>query len=613
MCLMFLPLGGFALVIASLAQLISAVKNEYDYIVIGSGPGGGPLAANLARANYTVLLLEGGDQSTGAAGNNQYPPQITWDFFVKHYDDEERKLKHNLLTWRLKDGGYWVGNKNVPAGAKMLGIYYPRGATVGGSSMINAQVTFLPSESDWNFIAEVTGDKSWSHANMIEIFRRIEHNNYLPRGTPGHGFDGYFHVGLPKPTSIQEPGLSVMQAVASSFSLDPSKVLQMVSNDSNFLDPTRDKQEGIWGLPSHIKPDGQRFSSREYINDTIAAGFPLTLSMNSLATKILFGKPTARGSNPRATGVAYLEGKSIYSADSRFTTSNKGVPKIAIAKREVIISGGTFNSPQILMLSGIGPAKQLKKFNIPVLVDSPGVGNNMQDNQEVPVVGITQQIGSGGPGGCVLIKTKHAVYDERDMIMFQGPFVFRGFWPSNQSNTELPTNKPGTYGIATVKIHPQNRLGTVKLLSNDPQDMPEIHFNLFKEGRKTDIGAMKDTIAWARRVHASVKAPVGPITSTEPPCKGKPDTNGSCGEDDEDWIIGQTFGHHPTSTCAIGGDDDRNAVLDSKFRVRGVEGLRVVDASVFPRIPGAFPVVATYMVSEKASGVILEDAKNRPE
>ncbi|CZT43295.1 related to choline dehydrogenase [Rhynchosporium secalis] len=575
MCLMFLPLGGFALVIASLAQLISAVKNEYDYIVIGSGPGGGPLAANLARANYTVLLLEGGDQSTGAAGNNQYPPQITWDFFVKHYDDEERTLKHNLLTWRLKDGGYWVGNKNVPAGAKMLGIYYPRGATVGGSSMINAQVTFLPSESDWNFIAEVTGDKSWSHANMIEIFRRIEHNNYLPRGTPGHGFDGYFHVGLPKPTSIQEPGLSVMQAVASSLSLDPSKVLQMVSNDSNFLDPTRDKQEGIWGLPSHIKPDGQRFSSREYISDTIAAGFPLTLSMNSLATKILFGKPTARGSNPRATGVAYLEGKSIYSADSRFTTSNKGVPKIAIAKREVIISGGTFNSPQILMLSGIGPAKQLKKFNIPVLVDSPGVGNNMQDNQEVPVVGITQQIGSGGPGGCVLIKTKHAVYDERDMIMFQGPFVFRGFWPSNQSNTELPTNKPGTYGIATVKIHPQNRLGTVELLSNDPQDMPEIHFNLFKEGRKTDIGAMKDTIAWARRVHASVKAPVGPITTTEPPCKGKPDTNGSCGEDDEDWIIGQTFGHHPTSTCAIGGDDDSNAVLDSRFRVRGVEGLRV--------------------------------------
>ncbi|KAL5318943.1 hypothetical protein ACEPPN_014011 [Leptodophora sp. 'Broadleaf-Isolate-01'] len=608
MGLIFHSLGVLAFVILAICQFVLAA-GEYDYIVIGSGPGGGPLAANLARANYSVLLLEGGDQSTGNSGG-QYPPQITWDFFVKHYDDEERTLKHNLLTWRLTDGNYWVGNKNVPTGAKLLGVYYPRGGTVGGSSMINAMVTFLPSASDWNYIADITGDKTWSHTNMIDVFERIEHNNYLPKGTPGHGFDGYFQVGLAKPTSLQNPGLSVMQAVASSLSLDPSKVLQMVSNDSNFLDPTRDKQVGIWGLPSHTKPNGQRFSSRDYIVETINAGFPLTLSMNSLATKILFGNSTACGSKPRATGVAYLQGKSIYAADPRFSSSNKGVSKTATARKEVVISGGAFNSPQILMLSGIGPADQLKKFNIPVLVDSPGVGNNMQDNQEVPVVGVTKQSGSGSPGGCVLLKTKHAVYDERDMFTFQGPFVFRGFWPSNQSNNALPADKAGSYGISTVKMHPQNRLGTVKLLSNNPQDMPEIHFNLFKEGRETDMGAMKDTIAWARKVHSSVKVPVGPLTSVEPPCKGTPDADGSCGDDDEDWIIGQTFGHHPTSTCAIGGDDDKNAVLDSRFRVRGVGGLRVVDASVFPRIPGAFPVVATYIVSGKAMDVLLEDAKN---
>ncbi|MAD84999.1 MAG: hypothetical protein CL912_18730 [Deltaproteobacteria bacterium] len=444
---------------------------------------------------------------------------------------------------------------------------------------------------------------------MIDVFTRIEKNNYLPKGTPGHGFNGYFQTNLAKPTSLQNPGLSVMQAVASSLSLDPSKVLQMVSNDSNFLDPTRDKQVGIWGLPSHTKSNGQRFSSRDYIVDTINAGFPLTLSMNSLATKVLFGNSTACGSKPRATGVAYLQGKSIYAADPRFSASNKGVSKTATARKEVIVSGGAFNSPQILMLSGIGPADQLNKFNIPVLVDSPGVGNNMQDNQEVPVVGITKQSGSGTPGGCVLLKTKHAMYDERDMFTFQGPFVFRGFWPSNQSNTALPNDRAGSYGISTVKMHPQNKLGTVKLLSANPQDMPEIHFNLFKEGRETDMGAMKDTIAWARKVHAAVKAPVGPLTSTEPPCKGSPDADGSCGEDDEDWILGQTFGHHPTSTCAIGGENDKNAVLDSRFRVRGVGGLRVVDASVFPRIPGAFPVVATYMVSGKATDVLLEDAK----
>ncbi|PVH78391.1 GMC oxidoreductase [Cadophora sp. DSE1049] len=607
MGLNFRPLGFVIALIFSLCQFILAA-DEYDYIVIGSGPGGGPLAANLARTNYTVLLLEGGDQSSGNTGG-QYPPQITWDFFVKHYDDEALTLKHNLLTWRLTNGNYWVGNKNVPTGAKLLGVYYPRGGTVGGSSMINAMVTFLPSESDWNYIADLTGDKTWSHANMIDVFTRIEKNNYLPKGTPGHGFNGYFQTSLAKPTSLQNPGLSVMQAVASSLSLDPSKVLQMVSNDSNFLDPTRDKQVGIWGLPSHTKTNGQRFSSRDYIVETINAGFPLTLSMNSLATKILFGNSTACGSKPRATGVAYLQGKSIYAADPRFSASNKGTSMTATARKEVIISGGTFNSPQILMLSGIGPADQLKKFNIPVLVDSPGVGNNMQDNQEVPVVGITKQSGSGTPGGCVLLKTKHAMYDERDMFTFQGPFVFRGFWPSNQSNTALPNDRAGSYGISTVKMHPQNKLGTVKLLSSNPQDMPEIHFNLFKEGRETDMGAMKDTIAWARKVHASVKAPVGPLTSTEPPCKGTPDADGSCGVDDEEWILGQTFGHHPTSTCAIGGDNDKNAVLDSRFRVRGVGGLRVVDASVFPRIPGAFPVVATYILSGKATDVLLEDAK----
>jgi len=161
MSLMFRSMGFLALLVGSLFQLVSAA-DDYDYIVIGSGPGGGPLAANLARANYTVLLLEGGDQSSGNTGG-QYPPQITWDFFVKHYDDEALTLKHNLLTWRLTNGNYWVGNKNVPSGAKLLGVYYPRGGTVGGSSMINAMVTFLPSESDWNYIANITGDKTWKY------------------------------------------------------------------------------------------------------------------------------------------------------------------------------------------------------------------------------------------------------------------------------------------------------------------------------------------------------------------------------------------------------------------------------------------------------------------
>jgi choline dehydrogenase len=143
---------------APTARAVGAA-DEYDYIVVGSGPGGGVTAVNLAKAGYSVLLVEAGDTSVASGG--QYPASVTWDFFVKHYEDEKRDLKNSHVTWRAKDGSYWVGNQNVPSDAKLLGIYYPRGATVGGSSMINAMATFLPTDSDWNYIANITGDKSW--------------------------------------------------------------------------------------------------------------------------------------------------------------------------------------------------------------------------------------------------------------------------------------------------------------------------------------------------------------------------------------------------------------------------------------------------------------------
>ena len=141
------------------------VTDTYDYIIVGSGPGGGPLAANLAKANFSVLLVEAGDLSTPTKDPGQYPPQITWDFFVKKYADEARQLKFSHLTWRLTNGSYWVGRDNPPPGARLLGVYYPRGATVGGSSMINAMAALLPSDSDWNYIANITDDPSWRYVS----------------------------------------------------------------------------------------------------------------------------------------------------------------------------------------------------------------------------------------------------------------------------------------------------------------------------------------------------------------------------------------------------------------------------------------------------------------
>ena len=123
-------------------------------------------------------------------------------------------------------------------------------------------------------------------------------------------------------------------------------------------------------------------------------------------------------------------------------------------------------------------------------------------------------------------------------------------------------------------------------------------------GAEYDLQAMKDTVAWVRKIYLDVG-----ITPVEPPCSGKLDANGGCGQEDEDWIYQQTFGHHPTSTNRIGADNDTMAVLDSKFRVRGVAGLRVVDASAFARIPGIFPAVSTFTISQKISDEMIEELK----
>ena len=146
-------------------------SQQYEYVVVGSGPGGGPLAADLARAGHSVLLLEAGDDLTddpvywspSTMVNATNDPRTRWDFFVKHYEDEERVLQYHRLTWRLPDGRYWVGpaSQPPPQGAELLGGYYPRGATLGGSTMINAMFTFLPPDSDWDYVVNITGDTSW--------------------------------------------------------------------------------------------------------------------------------------------------------------------------------------------------------------------------------------------------------------------------------------------------------------------------------------------------------------------------------------------------------------------------------------------------------------------
>ncbi|KAJ2895247.1 Choline dehydrogenase mitochondrial [Zalerion maritima] len=452
---------------------LAPCQDEYDYVVIGSGPGGGPLAVNLAKAGYSVFVIEAGDER--------------------------------------------------------------------------------PSEGNWSYHVEVTGDESWSSENTMTIFQPIEHNNYLSAGNAGRGFNGFFQT---------------------------------------YMATSQDQTESIYGLVTHAYSDGDRYRSRDYIQSGVQGGFNLTVSLNSLALRVLLDTESAcGGERPRATGVEYLEGKSIYEADRRRTESSAGTKKAVTARREIIVSGGVFNSPQILMLSGIGNCTHPEDVGVECLHDLPGVGQHLMDNQEMPIVGS----GSAGFGsaGVSMIKTKHPAYGDRDMILMGGPgFLFRGFWPSNPIyQSQDPAS---VYGVSVVKGASVNSGGWVKLKSNDRTETPEINFNHFAVGSEYNLEAMKDTVAWARTIYNKVG-----ITPTEPPC--------SCGEEDEAWIRKQTFGHHPTSTCRIGADDYAMVVLDSKFRVRGVDGLGMVDASAFARIPGVFPAVSTFTISQKASDDMLAE------
>ena len=487
---------------------------------------------------------------------------------------------------------------------------------------------------------------------LRRIFQRIEDNHYLTPGTAGHGFSGYLDtIGNDGDVFIRTPSMvTVLKSMVSAVGGNPADTLSMVKRDINNVSPTRDTTQGLFGLPFHGNSTWGRFSARDLTLATLAAKkpngqprYPLTLQNHSLVTRVLFDKPRP-GKKPRATGVEYLQGQSLYRADPRGASTSPGTRRTATARKEVILSAGVFNTPQLLLLSGIGAPAQLQQHKIPLTAALPGVGTHMQDNTEIPIVGVAApshgffltdpvpgdpactfgfppdpcvaawQANGSGPysragvnSNAFLLRTNHsAPGGESDVLIFSiANFVFRGYWP-NEAVVNIPADPPGVFGMSMVKMGVRSAGGSVKLRSADARDTPIINFEVLSgPGGEADLEALVDAAAWARGVYGNVQAPVGPMTTKEPACSA---ANGACRQSDKEWVRAQAFGHHATSTCAIGADGDPWAVLDSKFRVRGVTGLRVVDGSAFPKTPGAFPVVSTFLLSEKATEDVLADA-----
>ncbi|KAM5344595.1 hypothetical protein ACJ41O_013130 [Fusarium nematophilum] len=577
----------------------------YDYIVVGSGPGGGPLAANLARNGHSVLLLDAGDMQPDNPNSRMIAdatlaindPLTRWDFFVSR-DTEEIDAQYELTTWRQTDGEFYVG-LDPPEGAERLGVYYPRTGTVGGCAMHNSATISVPPSVDWNDIEAITGDDSWRNENMRQYLVRLERCNYLPNGsTPAHGFNGYIDTSaLSNDWALNTSDDTTVLAEALSEGypeLAGMTLLDQLGRDANSDDPNRDNQTGVFRSFSHSM-NGTRSSPLQYIMATLndPKGYPLTLQEHSFVTKILFSSKKNHRSEPRAIGVEYLRGESMYSADPRYNANSTGEWGRAYASKEVILAAGVFVTPQILKLSGVGPSAELTAYKIPVVKDLPGVGTNMKDNYEAVLYGTYDKPIAGYWE--MYYKTSVALRST-DIHFYCFSAEFIGFYPG------MPRGTPNEFECGFMQLHPRNINGSVTLRSTNPRDMPNIHLGFFPQGDDDDLNSMVEAINFVRPIFNSV--PNNNYTELRPCAEGVECTDAW----QRDYLRKQTYSHHVVGSCAIGSDDDPMAVLDSKFRVRGVKGLRVVDGSSFPVQPGSVPALATFMISEKALDDILADA-----
>ena len=618
---------------------------DCDYIVVGSGAGGGTVAARLAEAGYHVILIEAGGDPRQLVGGNPVEPDgnrlpddydvpafhpfasendaISWHFFVRHYADEEQQKRDPAYrkTWNGRD---------------VKGVFYPRASCLGGCTAHNALIFVVPDDADWDAIAALTHDQSWRADNMTKYFARVEncHHRWLWRclarlgiDPTGHGWDGWLQTekALPREALadrnlLQTIAESARAAFGEMGTRGDLEVVLGSFGDVNDRRITETAPEGLFYTPLATRGH-HRNGSRERVLDT-AARLPdrLDLRMNALATRILFD------ARHRATGVEYLRGVRAYRAH-RSPAAGEAEQCVVHAGKEVILCGGTFNTPQLLMLSGIGPGAVLKRHGISVRIDLPGVGRNLQDRYEIGVVNRMNfeawasldgaKFTRGDPQYRAWIRRRGGMYASNgagvtiatrsdaakalpDLFCMALLAPFRGYFPE-YSRAIAERHNYLTWTI--LKAHTKNRAGVVTLRSADPRDPPEINFHYFEEGSDAsgeDLRAVVAGIHFVRKMTAELKRD-GLIAVEELPGENVVSDTALA-----EFVRHHAWGHHACGTCAIG-PLAANGVIDADFHVHGTNGLRVVDASVFPRIPGFFIASAVYMIAEKAADVIIAD------
>jgi len=600
-------------------------RTSADFVVVGSGAGGGTVAARLVEAGYSVFVLEaGGDPSSVQYDVPAFHPFATehealrWDFFVHHYRDP-KKERH--------DPKYLADEE---------GVWYPRAGTLGGCTSHNALIFVYPSNHDWNQLADLTGDSTWRAEKMREYFERLEDCRHrrvarvrhkLGVNPSRHGFGGWLTVETAHPAeAIRDRKIRQLFATSIHNALkevglpSPSRLESL--GDPNDWRVVSENEFGACYTPMTTR-NHQRVGARERLLE-MRERCPdkLTIELDALATRVVFDE------RKRAIGVEYLKGERLYQAHAN-PSDAPGEPRQVRARREVILAGGAFNTPQLLMLSGIGPEAELARHKIPPVALLDRVGKNLQDRYEVAVVNRLEQpwdmlrgatftdgdrqyaewktnrrgvYTTNGVPLCVIARST-AGEPSPDLFCYALLTDFRGYKPG-YSNVVREHSNYLTWVV--LKGHTNNTGGTVTLSSRDARVRPVINFNYFEDGTDAsgnDLTAVVKGVSLARRMTAGLQRSLGLVEEM-------PGADYPTEESLRDFVRHHAWGHHASCSCPIG-PRDRGGVLSGDFKVYGVEGLRVVDASVFPRVPGLFIASAVYMIGEKAADVIAADAKRQ--